>query len=251
MKKGILAVLLAFIAIAILCSYAICQPKKNSIAINPNGFTGVGIFKLGTDTTILLTYIKPKVDSIRIIDNSDFYFYNFVKSKPDSIELYRMKFNSRNMQQLSNLSRNPNVKSFLLSHYDVSGYRINNLILKYYKGKLISVDFDIPQTEGDFSDAIKEKYGNPKITKTTKDFTCLYKLSGVERTITAETFYYTWKNGSITGVYIMRDKFKDDCERDFDLSMYYYQDNAELDKWEALHQNDVYDAKPKKNLKDL
>jgi len=219
------------IALCFITTISFCQPNNEK-------FTGVGIFKIGTDTSILINYASTHVQYIR--DCDDYENYDYVKVANMS-QLVRLKTNSDPTRQIWDLSLCPDVSEYFLTAYEVAGITIKNIRLKYFKNKLVDFDSDASM---EITDALKLKYGQPKLTVTQTTYNCLYKLTGLTKPLIAKTYQEEWVNNTISATSLLWETYDDHCEKQINRSFHYYITNQQLKQCE-----DSYRVKSENNTK--
>lgn len=164
-------------------------------------FTGIGIFKIGSDTTILTKYAKDNSIEFTIIQSS----------------------------------KNPFVREYLLKEYRLTAITIKSIKLKYYKNALIKFTTDDASGIHNLMDA---KYGYGKIDKETKVARCLYTNTGITVDLEEKDYTITWMNGGIKAQYAIWTNYDDDCKKRHFSLFIYYRENKELNDWEYKHRDD-------------
>jgi|GEM_PF-5721565 hypothetical protein len=218
MKKIILIALMV-----ILCLPVKAQEK----------FNGIGIFKIGMDTSTLISYANQNSYSIK--NCSDFTEY--IQYKNDNFKLLvRLYHHDDNSLSIPSVSSNPYVSNYLITLYYVSGLTINNIELTFYKNALIQFtvkdNFDIDK-------GMEEKYGKGSVEILHLTSQCLDDAD-VDR-----SYFTTWKNGKIKAYRSILEQFDENCQKSYNSSFTYFVDNKELDKW-----NNEIEKKSSKLLKN-
>ncbi|MES2265607.1 MAG: hypothetical protein V4520_02525 [Bacteroidota bacterium] len=243
-----------FLILTLISTNIFAQKAKKKTATKPvsnkidfNKFLGVGIFKMGSDTTELISYADTHTEFIRntnsVMRYIDFKMMNDDKGGVNG--LIRLKKNVGD--ETVRLSKNPEVDEFYLTKYEVAGIKLENLKLKYFKGRL--VDFTCDDND-DLVDALTQKYGKPKLVTTKKQCQCLYSLTGITRQLEEVTYIQSWENGSLVGYSYLNKGYDKNCKEEY---FRYFSVNVNvpiLNKWEETHP-DYGNDKPKKDLKDL
>lgn len=211
--------------------------------IDTNSFKGVGILKIGSDTSTLINYANQK--SLEIKDCiSMLYLHNTLKRGLP--HLLRLK-NDTSIYRFIDLSNNPDVSEYSLSSYSVSGITIKGIRLKYYKNSLISV---ISRDEiGVLSllSPMEQKYGKPKISVSKKELDCIYNSTGITRKLEDKIYTYDWSSSYADCWLMFGHKHDDKCKENNFVLFKYGIENKELSEWEIKNKK----SKPKKDLSDF
>lgn len=221
------------------------KPKPLPMVIDTNKFMGVGIFKIGTDTSVLLTYASKAAKYVRDCDDSENLLY---ASQNPVVQLLRLHHNPSKTYDIVSLSTHPEVKEYFLTEYVVSDIHIENVRLKYFRNKLIELKC---KGSASIESAMSDKYGKPKSEFTKKVYTCLYKITGITRELDGGDYTSSWENGGIYAYSFMWVRYNDHCEKTTDQSFQYGFNNPELKSWEIKNQFDSSKTEVKKNLKDF
>lgn len=227
MKKLILVV----IVLVSLKSYAQRDPKK---------FTGLGVLKIGSDTTSLINYAIENVNYIRDCDD----LINLINAENSTnTQLLRLSF-KEGTRKISEVSKNPNVKDYWLSELVISGVKIKSVRIRYYKNKLISVrSFDIMGSLGVMK-ALETKYGKGTLKRDKKIVYCTYRMTGIKEELEEETFYHNWNNADIITLIMLWSNYDDKCKKNTNMMFtYYVEDPVELKQWDAA--KEIMDKKAK------
>lgn len=185
-------------------------------------FLGIGIFKLGVDTASVINYaesVNCKVSTIN--DGMILYKIERENNKNDLLKIdsknnvYRLE-RGKNMYSMSKC---PLIKEYFLNQYTVSGIKLYNVRLEFYKNKLYSVKCNYGP---DINDAMSLKYGKPELNRITKKVNCVFRLTGVKEELTEDSFYQKWKNNNILALGFSSAYYNDKCEKQY-LSYFKYE----------------------------
>jgi len=202
MKKSILVALLAILCLAVKAQET---------------FKGIGIFKIGIDTSVLYNYVKENKFQLRAITSDDQYINATTLSGYGIIgKLYH---NLEEKDILRHLSNCPEVKEFSISSYDIAGISLKNVRLIYYKDRLFSFECEY---NNNAKDAIEAKYGALPVKMTYDTSKCIYNLTGHERLLIANKIDRSKLFGDILLVIIIKKGFDSHCEEDYS-SIFKYQ----------------------------
>lgn len=171
-------------------------------------FTGIGIFKIGTDTTVLYNFAKENGLKIkRSNDYNEFLDrgYSFISGVSGKKEVFALINNGKPYKGYEYSYSCPDVLDFIVGKYEVAGITIFNLHLEYLKGKLISASCNPPSG---LSSALEAKYGSP--TRET-----LTDTSKCSTTAVATRHKSIWNNGEIKATYDTGERFSYDCKREY------------------------------------
>lgn len=253
MKKSILIAL-----IAILCLDAIAQkqqikPKPHTKIFDPNKFTGIGIFKIGIDTNVLLAYAEKNVEDI--IDCNDFMkLHNKRVSELNGgrLELIRLKkVDSGSSSAAVIESYCPYVTEYVLTAYKISGdLIIRNIRLTFFKNSLVEFASDYDKL---IEDALTVKYGDGELKVTEKKSSCYHNLTGITTPLIAKMYSKEWYNGLITVSSVMAESYDDNCKKEINTFFLYSVANTQWQNCESagLDKSIKDDNSPKIKKSDL
>lgn len=237
----------------VFCSYGQKKPLKRPLikTVNPNGFIGIGIFKIGADTNIVYEYAKLIKQSIKTLDNSETYFNDIATKNEYNIDssVYRVKRNASMFNAAFHLDYCPSTTQYIINRYNVSGIPLTRVELLFYNNKLIefSCDYNI-----DIVNAMTAKYGKSKVEIDHKAVNCVYNLTGISEKEDASTYYEKWINGPIEAFSINSVTYDNNCKKSYLTSFNYSIENKEYDKCWRNHLDDNHDLKfSKKSLKEF
>jgi hypothetical protein len=214
-------------------------------SINPNGLMGIGILKMGTDSSILIEYAKANLDRIADPLGLETLEWRIKEEGGGKFkELLRLKY-----PEIKH-SYCPDVTSYYLSQYEVSGVIIKNIYLKYYKGRLVEFKSD---DSPDIKEALDVKYGKSDLTVERKKYSCMHNLTGISTPLEAKTFTNEWKNGLIHAISVLSQRYDDHCNEKYDSFFMVFVENKILDNCEneGLKNPISYPQRDKKILKDF
>jgi hypothetical protein len=199
---------------------------------DPNGFLGIGVFKIGSDTSVLMTFAKQNIDTIR--DCSDFENLLYAREKNgegDITQLLRLK----RSQEQGNIglieSYCPQVTEYYISRYIVSGILIKNIRLKYFQNKLVQFSSDF---SNEIKDALTVKYGKSSLSVESKKLSCMHNLTGIATPLVEKTYTEKWTNGPIRVLSVLYDKYDDKCKLAINSFFLYTIDNS---TWESCERD--------------
>lgn len=185
-------------------------------------FTGIGIFKIGVDTSAVYSYASEANLSIGSIDDElKLYRIKIANDQNDLLKkesvnaVYKLKRGKR----LYSLNTCPSVAEFYINEYEVSGVKLYNVRLEFLNNRLIRVKCN---NNKPIRDAMTVKYGPPILTRTSNKIECVYKATGIREEKTEDTFYEKWSNGNISATGCTSSYYNDKCERKF-LNYFVYE----------------------------
>lgn len=246
---------------AIICSYLVgfSQAKKTKQSpnntVDPNKFMGIGLFKIGCDTNTV-KQVANNLNSvgipIYIMNSDDIYSYQDKTSEEsnEDVELHVFRIGkndqTENIGTISGDNKCPDIQMYFLTEYIVDDVKVYNIILAFYKNKLIgfSSDDSIPLEK-----AMNLKYGPGSIKAEKKIISCVYTLTGIKEDYEEATYFLTWKNGNIEATSVVNKLYDDKCTVQVVSGFWYNSINKEYEAWEDNHRYDY--LKPKGNKSDL
>jgi|GEM_PF-3294250 len=226
--------------------------KKENATSDPNLFTGIGLFKIGTDTAILVSYATTHVNYFGDVVSFE-KLHDRMDQDDDGTtqELLRLKptDSTEGIGLLETYCSK--VTEFYLSRYEISGIVIKNIRLKYFKNKLVEFKCDYSK---DIEDALTVKYSKPHLKVTTEKFSCMHNMTGITTPLEAKTYSQSWNNGPITATSLLWESYDDHCQKSINQLFYYTVENAEWKSCEDVGLNQAIHPiykRDKKNLKDF
>jgi len=234
MKKLILITLLLLLYTTIQAQ----KHQKDSNTIDPNKFTGLGVFKIGIDTNKLLNYINSTVDSFAIcISYKKYTEYELVKYPV----FIRLKHEGpQSMSGVPFLSYNPDVMEYLLTTCTISGIEMHDIRFKFYKNKLINVNM---AGSDDILNAVIAKCGKGKSEGDKFSGECA-DISNMD-----ENNMQCWSNGPLIAMNNIFVRYYENCKKDISSNFSYSVRCKELDLWEDKKREN--DRKALKNATPL
>lgn len=112
----------------------------------------------------------------------------------------------------------PDVRYFLLKEYTISGIKVEDMELKFYKDTLMEIT---AAGSKEVKDAFQAKYGDPVSEMEKKNISCTLQTTGADITLDGYNITNTWKNGDIEAIITDRKDYKYDCTL-------YYSDDLEI-----------------------
>lgn len=196
-------------------------------------FTGIGIFKINSDTSVLYNYIadhrlKPKI----INEEMDYLHRTYYGA--DSKDIFKLVANNEPGKYFSEVSDCPDVKEFYLGEYSINGISLKGLRLKYYKNQLVNVKCKYSRL---LADAMKVKYGDPISIISADTTKCVYKLTGITEKLTTNDFTDKWQNAEITAKSYLGEYYDDNCQKKILSYFTYWIDNKECSHCESEFMN--------------
>jgi hypothetical protein len=175
------------------------QAKKQTPSM-----TGIGAFKIGQTTPADVARVCAEAE----ISLQESYSLSATRDAGDSLVAFRVPYESPDeYADASDLaSPDPQVSVIYFPEYTVSSVKIEELVLKFYKGLLYEIRTTTP---GELPDAFKLKYGKPELRTLATPTSCVYKLTGRKVAYKDESFFERWYNGDIVALYYLggyRDK---------------------------------------------
>lgn len=215
-----------------------------------NGFLGIGIFKIGSDTTNLISFANLNVDYIRDIDSFQNLSYRMEMDADGKVkELLRLKKTSDAENGGVCRSYCIDVTEYYLSRYEVSGVIIKNIRLRYYLNRLVQFDSDF---SSNIEDALSIKYGKSEFHVETKKFNCMHNLTGISTPLEAKTYSNVWHNAQIAAYSVLYEKYDDHCQKETNSYFMYDVDSPVLAECESRGLDNALRPRiNKSNLKDF
>jgi len=215
-------------------------------------FNGIGIFKIGSDTTILYNYALLNKCKIKPF-NKGIALFGKTQSDPNKLEILKLETNVKHPEdKINDLSECAEAKEFYCSIYEINGIKIKNIRLVYYHNQLIK--FKSNRTD-EIEAAMNAKYGKSELKDTQDTTSCLYNLTGITEKLIAHTFSYEWDNEDIRARSILSEYFDDHCNKEYNAYFTYSISNRDFEKCEQEGFNDrINGHKPnisKDKLKDF
>ncbi|HWD88293.1 MAG TPA: hypothetical protein VG367_09220 [Mucilaginibacter sp.] len=213
-KKYTLIALLAFLSLSVKA-----QEK----------FNGIGIFKLGGDTSILYNYALINKCKIKPFYKGNAFFAK-TQNDPNRLEIFKLEINIKHPEdKINDLSECTEAKEFYCSIYEINGIKIRNIRLVYFNNQLVK----FTSNESDeIEAAMNSKYGKSEIRDRPDTSNCLYNFTGFTRKLIAHTFSYEWGNGDISALSVVSEYFDDHCDKKYISYFTYSISNRELEKCE-------------------
>lgn len=215
--KTLITMLLAF-----LCLSATAQIK----------FNGIGIFKIGVDTSVVYSFAKSLDVVVKPLQTKSEY-YSLVNTNTENQRIYNEHESELHVFKISKTINDgeiyhvasdcPDVSEYFLNEYEISGINLYNVTLKFYKGKLF--DFSCNYSNS-LIDAMTTKYGKPLITKKMGN-----RGSCVVNQKTSDT-WCKWKSGAIVASSFYSKDFGEDCKERILSGFNYGLDDKTIDNCE-------------------
>lgn len=226
--------------IAILAPFA-------STVIAQEKFTGIGIFQIGSDTSIVYEFAKSFKNKVKIYKKASdaSYMHNMatnsamVKNKTIEPFVYKYEYDGKDRYVKTLVSQCPEISEFHITKYDVSGITITGIKLRFFKNKLISFSSNYNK---EISNAMTSKYGAPHLEVKEKEYKCEYSLTGIEKSILSKTYINKWQNGEIEAISKIGDDYDRNCKKIYKSSFYYSlisSDSIECSQVETTQKNDL------------
>lgn len=181
-------------------------------------FTGIGIFKIGADTSVLYDFAQQQRIKIKKMDE----MYDILQARTGYSRkggIFQLLHNSNNSKDDMTLSYCSDNREYYLSQYEIAGITIKNVILTFFKNRLIKFKCSF---DSKIEDAMDAKYGKSESKITNDTVSCVYNMTGVTRKLVAETFINKWKNGDITAESTLKEYYDDHCNKKY-VSLFYYE----------------------------
>lgn len=141
-------------------------------------FSGIGIFKLKSDSSALFEYAKSKKFKIKEIPSSKTSLASYFPIKNAMGKIVDdNKYHFTNKCPLETI--------YFLSSYVVNGINMENITLTYFNNKLEK--FECTYSE-EIIDAIEAKYGKIKVETINDTAKCIYKFTGNERYLISTSY---------------------------------------------------------------
>ncbi|SDS82192.1 hypothetical protein SAMN05216490_1883 [Mucilaginibacter mallensis] len=225
MKKYILITLLIFNCLNTIAQNHQIKLKPNTKIFDPNKFTGIGIFKIGIDTNVLMAYAEKNVEDI--VDCNDF---SELQNKRVSnitggrLELIRLKTaDSGSIGADVIQSYCPFVTQYVLTAYKINGdLIITNIRLTFFKNSLVKFESDYDKL---IEDALTVKYGDGELKVTETKSSCYHNLTGITTPLIAKEYSKEWYNGLITVYSDLFESYDDNCKKEIHTFFLYSVEN--------------------------
>ncbi|HJP63771.1 MAG TPA: hypothetical protein VJ844_10030 [Mucilaginibacter sp.] len=205
-------------------------------------FTGIGIFKVGSDSTILYSYVKDQG-----LKTKDLWDHNKIENEKFKGKTFIRLHYKESEKYFMTLEKCPDVREYYLPFYTVDDIKLKNIRLLYYKSKLEKFVCDWNQ---DAVQAIEIKYGKINERDITDTSKCVYKLTGNERTLVTRIHIKEkyWNLTTLTISFAFT--YDGECNETSISSITYELSDHERD---ACHWQSEYPQKPlnKDKLKDF
>ena len=232
MKKPILIIILARLCLNTIAQKHRAKPKFPAKIFDPNKFTGIGIFKIGIDTNVLLTYAEKNVEDI--IDCNNFMELQnkrVTEFGGGRFELIRLKKADSGSNTGVIESYCPNVTEYVLTAYKINGdLIIRNIRLTFFKNSLVEFASDYDKL---IEDALTVKYGDGELKVTEKKSSCYHNLTGITTPLVAKMYSKEWYNGLITVSSVMSESYDDNCKKQMDTFFLYSVANTQWQNCES------------------
>lgn len=209
-------------------------------------FTGIGIFKIDTDTSLVYQFAKSTKIKIKNV-NTDYKYLEAttLAHNPTIARLYR---NTKEVSTLMKLNNCPNTVEFSISSYEVAGINIKNIRLIYYNNQLTKVNFDY---SSEVVEAIETKYGKLNTKITTDSVTCIYNLTGRERKLAESTITQSRDFGLVKIHVMLWVGYDSHCNSTASSMFYYERENKELNICASSNEQPLKPKIDKDKLKDF
>ncbi|ARK10101.1 hypothetical protein A6C57_06970 [Fibrella sp. ES10-3-2-2] len=147
---------------------------------------GIGPLKIGkTSVAVIGDLANERAATVEVITD--------IPLMPNVRGIYQVMA-SASGEPSAHATQCPQTKVYLIGRYEVAGIRLEKMFLTFYGGVLISITCD---GNDELSDALKTKYGPPKVTVSSKEITCRYVYGGNEVKNREETISSRWINGDL------------------------------------------------------
>jgi hypothetical protein len=166
-------------ALAVEALKEVSMPPRKSTPVavqSQDDFRGIGIFKLGIATTQTLNDFVNKnnlgiKESVSLMDT-----YKAQSSYGNTNTVLLLRKNEKDFYYTDpKYIDHPDVKVYYVNSYEVSGVKLKQLYLQFYKDTLYDFECDY---SGELIDAIKLKYGEGLDSSKTKKLQCTGRLAG-------------------------------------------------------------------------
>jgi hypothetical protein len=216
-------------------------------------FTGIGIFKIGTDTSIVYKYAKENKIKIREITKGVDLSYMRLIDNPYTIASLKPKekliighINKSGDKYSLDINACPDVTQYILSSYEVDSIKMKMVELTFYKNKLQKFKCKYDKI---IVEAVESKYGTTNREIKSDTSKCLYNTTGIERLLISKRYYNTLINGDIKMTAYIGTFFDDHCKESYGSDFNYEQRIQELYDCSLSSMGIQLNQKPK--LKDL
>jgi hypothetical protein len=210
---------------------------------------GLGDFKIGSTKTDILHDLKKYFGQKEIKKISD-------KTERWSIELrsrglYETMSDRKKKKSIYQISNEcPDVKTYLLSSYQIADMEIKDLTISFYKDVLFAMQ---AESDSKLHEALTLKYGTPVIKKINREVKCFYGLSGNTVTHKEEATISKWRNKNILAENTILKTYNSACEEiygsDFSIADEDVEKTVNQCKENIMKQK--YDSEKEERLKKL
>ncbi|GAA4907012.1 hypothetical protein [Mucilaginibacter defluvii] len=200
-------------------------------------FTGIGVFKIGSDSSVVYNYAEEKCKKVKVIS---------------SIPVFDKKYIAKISKGAADIIVDPcpDVSEYRLALYEVAGMKLKNVELTFYKNKLIKFRSDY-STE--VVNALDQKYGKSESTIKYDTASCVYQLTGITRKLVAKTYHNNRESDDIHFSAFVGSYYDDKCNEQYYSGLSYSIQVLEQLKCSNEASKNKYTPKLKdeKQLKDL
>ncbi len=239
--------------------FIICLLASIHAFAQTENFTGIGIFKIGSDTSVVYKYASENKLKVEIISSSDQlrsyklatnpYANKYMKKTKDWGKDIIGKVDKNTSDYSLNVNFCPEVTQYVLTSYEVSGVKTTEIKLLFYKNRLNKFECKYDQN---VLDALDQKYGKAELVVTKDTIKCLYNITGITRNLISTTYSKNRQMGDIKVVALMWTAYDDNCKEMYLSSFYYEQVNRELAQCSLeARKNKLTPKSTKKDLKDF
>jgi hypothetical protein len=240
---SIIAALLIFFCFSV-------KGQKDTSMSQIEKFTGIGIFKIGADTSTICAYAKSVNRTISPLSDGDWYASNKTNNDENEVlnvesdkSVYRFRKDKFTWKSLYT-NNCPDVTEYFINEYTVSEIHIYNIRLVFYKNKLVKFSSNKSKS---ISDAMKSKYGDPVLTTEKKEINCLYNSTGNVVANEDVTYFENWSNGDIKATSILHKFYDDQCNVHYFNQFSYQVIDDDYKNCTILHYKDYIEQDNDKN----
>ncbi|WP_123985231.1 hypothetical protein [Taibaiella soli] len=170
---------------------------------------GIGPFKINRTTTAYVdTLVNDGYKKITVKTADPQSTVRGLKEKaiaelmPDSTKLY----NSPHTHRCNG------VRTFFIPFMEIAGITIENIYLTFYHDVLVDISTDY---SAELKNALMLKYGEVPAQELSSENNCTLPATKADMSLTAKSYYYTWKNEGIKCIASIGYYWDHNCEKQY------------------------------------